>query len=79
MYSEINTITETMFCAGELDGSRDSCNGDSGGPIAQNNTLIGIVSYGMECALPGLTGVYTYLANMRDWIDATITNQQLYD
>merc|ERR1712121_279655 len=53
---------ETMFCAGYIKGGRDSCSGDSGGPIVQivdnQATVVGIVSWGRECARPHWLGVY---------------------
>lgn len=58
-----------MFCAGSLGGEIDSCSGDSGGPLAINNVLVGIVSFGIECAIPGLPGVYISVARQRCWIN----------
>ncbi|KAF5004821.1 hypothetical protein FDECE_8698 [Fusarium decemcellulare] len=56
-----SVVTDNMFCAGLKKGGKDSCNGDSGGPIIDKATgvLIGIVSWGKECALPDFAGVYT--------------------
>ena len=53
----------TMLCAGDL--GKDSCDGDSGGPLSlMNGTLVGLVSFGSDpCADPdGTPGVYTELA-----------------
>ena len=57
-----------MFCAGFEDGGRDACQGDSGGPLVLNNVQIGIVSWGIGCALPFLPGVYADVGNLRNWI-----------
>lgn len=71
MFASINPISENMFCAGDLEGLGDSCNGDSGGPLVDmNNVLYGLVSWGLDCAMNGFTGVYTNVPALRGWIDA---------
>ena len=53
------TITSNMVCAGGI-GGKDSCGGDSGGPLSlpvnNQHTLAGIVSWGHPdgCALVGI-------------------------
>ncbi|ETN17734.1 hypothetical protein PPTG_05468 [Phytophthora nicotianae INRA-310] len=59
-------ITEGMLCAGEGDG-KDTCNGDSGGPLIENDVLIGIVSWGGKCGANA--GVYTRVSYMLDYIN----------
>lgn len=62
------SITNTMMCAGFSNGERDACQGDSGGPLVVNGTLMGIVSWGNECARPNFPGVYAYVPAVRGWI-----------
>jgi secreted trypsin-like serine protease len=67
------TITVNMFCAGEATGGSDSCQGDSGGFIGAQGeggrwVQLGVVSWGIGCARPGLFGVYTRIVNYADWI-----------
>ncbi|XP_030374261.1 trypsin-4 [Scaptodrosophila lebanonensis] len=66
--SEHGGITDAMFCAAAR--NTDACQGDSGGPISVNETLIGIVSWGVGCADPYYPGVYTRLSYppIRRWI-----------
>ncbi|XP_066462593.1 trypsin-like [Eleutherodactylus coqui] len=66
-------ITDNMFCAGVMEGWKDTCQGDSGGPLVCNSKLSGITSWGnIPCAQPNLPGVYTRLCNYLDWIRDTI-------
>lgn len=59
-----------QFCAGNPTLVKDTCNGDSGGPIMQylNNkwNLVGIVSNG-DAMCTG-KGIYTNISNYYDWI-----------
>lgn len=66
----------TGVCAEAL--LKDSCNGDSGGPLFWKGTgttriQIGIVSYGTSCAIPRFPGVYSEVnnASIRSWIKTT--------
>ncbi|XP_026318172.1 trypsin-2-like [Hyposmocoma kahamanoa] len=63
-----STITPRMFCAGYLNGTKDSCQGDSGGPAVYRGKLLGIVSFGVKCAEPDKAGVYSDVTVARDWI-----------
>ncbi|NP_001307362.1 trypsin domain-containing protein precursor [Danio rerio] len=67
-------ITKKMFCAGFMDGGKDSCQGDSGGPVVCNGTLKGIVSFGIGCAEPGFPGVYVEVCRYINWINYIIAN-----
>ncbi|XP_063930597.1 transmembrane protease serine 3-like [Zophobas morio] len=62
------TIDATMVCAGVPEGGKDSCSGDSGGPLTKDGVLVGIVSWGEGCAEVGYPGVYTSVASVRQWI-----------
>jgi trypsin len=48
---------------------KDSCNGDSGGPILDlSGTIVGIVSLGIGCALPNFPGVYSRVSEADSFI-----------
>ncbi|MCP4682123.1 MAG: serine protease [Desulfobacterales bacterium] len=72
------TITDNMVCAGLIAGGRDSCFGDSGGPLMITDGAgwmqVGIVSFGPSngCALPGAYGIYTRVSRYTDWITQNI-------
>jgi secreted trypsin-like serine protease len=72
----------TMVCAGYTEGQKDSCFGDSGGPLMvpdATGTLVqvGVVSFGTGCALPTQYGVYARVADttLFDWIQARLPAQ----
>jgi len=71
------SIIDGMLCAGG-DGVKDSCSGDSGGPLTVPNAsdrhvLIGATSFGKSCAEAGFPGVYADVPFYRtSFIDATI-------
>jgi hypothetical protein len=62
----------SQLCAGKPDGGVDACQGDSGGglviDVAGRPTLAGLVSTGIECALPAYPGQYTRMTTFLNWI-----------
>ncbi|XP_059775955.1 mannan-binding lectin serine protease 1-like [Balaenoptera ricei] len=67
-------VTRDMICAGEKEGGKDACAGDSGGPMATLDTergqwyLVGTVSWGVDCGKKDRYGVYSYIFHNKDWI-----------
>lgn len=62
-------LEESNICTGPLEGGHSACSGDSGGPLAQNNVLVGIVSWGMmPCASEGAPAVFTDVRYFLDFI-----------
>lgn len=63
------------LCAGET--GKDSCHGDSGGPLfanlgASTSVQLGVVSFGDGCGKKDAPGVYTDVVPHREWIAKTI-------
>jgi uncharacterized protein (TIGR03382 family) len=73
-----SNLTANMLCAGYAQGGKDSCSGDSGGPLfvteGSGQALIGIVSNGYECAQPGYYGIYTRVANYGTWLSSKMNS-----
>nr|ASL24503.1 serine protease cSP [Pacifastacus leniusculus] len=64
-------VDQRHLCAGSA--SKDSCSGDSGGPLNYKGSsgkyyIVGIVSFGVGCARPEFPGVYTRVSSFIDWI-----------
>ncbi|XP_038209473.1 chymotrypsin-2-like, partial [Zerene cesonia] len=66
--------TDKQVCTLKERG-KGACFGDSGGPLAANDTLIGIVSWGSPCA-NGYPDVFTSVYAYRDWIENNIANNE---
>ncbi|XP_071452264.1 serine protease filzig [Hetaerina americana] len=67
------TILSSFVCAGYANGQKDSCEGDSGGPLMAERVdgqwvLIGTVSHGIKCAAPHLPGVYMRTTYYKPWL-----------
>lgn len=59
------------ICASGANGSIDACNGDSGGPLYNGTTVIGIVIYGPEAVCEGpAPGIYTRVSAYLPWIES---------
>uniref|UniRef100_A0A2A4JRB9 Peptidase S1 domain-containing protein n=1 Tax=Heliothis virescens TaxID=7102 RepID=A0A2A4JRB9_HELVI len=68
-------VTGSMMCAGLLDeGGKDTCSGDSGGPLLYGNVLVGITSWGYSCAESLYPSVYTRVSHYTNWIEAKVRN-----
>ncbi|XP_035915660.1 clotting factor B [Anopheles stephensi] len=66
-------IIDTMLCAGQA--AKDSCSGDSGGPLMVNDgrwTQVGVVSWGIGCGKGQYPGVYTRVTAFLPWIKKNI-------
>jgi len=76
--------TKTMICAGYEQGGRDSCHGDSGGPLACRGDngrykLIGVVSWGARnCGSAKKPGVYAKTAAVLDWIKTYVKGARMH-
>lgn len=62
-------ITNTNMCTGPISGQFSACNGDSGSALTQDETIVGIVSWGLNpCGLPGSATIYTKVFSYKQWI-----------
>lgn len=74
-------ITSTMLCVGVADGKKDSCLGDSGGPLIRFEDgqwqQVGIISYGGKqhgprCGGPNAYGIATRVFEQLDFIKSQV-------
>ncbi|XP_033096956.1 limulus clotting factor C-like isoform X2 [Anneissia japonica] len=79
---DVSQFTNTMFCAGFNKKAKDTCFGDSGGPLMRNVmhngkrrwVQVGIVSAGKGCAISGQYAYYAHIPKLLPWIGQVMTN-----
>ncbi|XP_054157387.1 kallikrein-2-like [Oppia nitens] len=65
IYPELE-LSENNVCAGN--GYKGTCGGDSGGPLAVNGNLIGVLSTGPRPCGNGNPDIYMNVSSYRSWI-----------
>lgn len=60
-------VGETQVCTLTKSGE-GACHGDSGGPLARNNKVFGVVSWGNPCAR-GYPDVFTRVSSFHEWMN----------
>lgn len=67
------------FLCASYKGRRDACQGDSGGSMLEyadgKAVAVGVVSYGLGCATPGVPGVYERVSSLIPWIKDITMNK----
>ncbi|MBC7538481.1 MAG: serine protease [Bacteriovorax sp.] len=77
-------INDSMLAAGLDKGGKDTCAGDSGGPLiardqhSGESVLVGVVSFGKDCGLPHFYGIYSKVSHVYDWIMETEENSEAH-
>ena len=64
-----------MICAAAP--GKAPCKGDSGGPLVTDegdySSIIGVVSWGYMCGLPGYPEVFARVTSVLPWIESNIS------
>ncbi|XP_069679774.1 venom protease-like isoform X2 [Periplaneta americana] len=70
---------DSMLCVGDLNGGKDTCKGDSGGPLHIRLKepfcmfdVVGITSFGSICGSRNSPAVYTRVSNYIPWIEKIV-------
>ncbi|XP_053686115.1 transmembrane protease serine 9-like [Sabethes cyaneus] len=76
------TLNELHICAASPTHQiRDSCTGDSGGPLITNLNgnwyLVGIVSFGLPCRGARSPGVYVRVSSYMEWIEKVVLDNEI--
>ncbi|XDV14626.1 hypothetical protein PO909_014848 [Leuciscus waleckii] len=75
-YKNDLVITKDMMCAGDEQGKRGACWGDSGGPLECKKNIVGLVSGSEGCGKPKKPTVYTFLSKRHIfWINSILKKQ----
>ncbi|KAJ0170076.1 hypothetical protein K1T71_014682 [Dendrolimus kikuchii] len=68
----------SQMCFGHHTKARDTCAGDSGGPLEVyvnlgcQYSVLGVTSSGIECGTAGTAGLYTRVTNYLQWIESIV-------
>lgn len=68
-------LADTQLCAGDANANKDTCPGDSGGPLQwyyfldSVYVIVGVTSFGQGCGVSGVPGVYTRVSYFIPWIE----------
>lgn len=72
-------IVTSQLCAGNLNGGKDTCHGDSGGPLQILNqsprctySIVGVTSFGKFCGFKNSPAVYTRVSKYVPWIESIV-------
>ncbi|KAJ8965353.1 hypothetical protein NQ314_004193 [Rhamnusium bicolor] len=75
-------ITSSMLCAGVIEGGKDTCHGDSGGPLQILSkkyycmySIIGVTSFGRFCGYAYSPAIYTRVSSYIPWIESVVWGQ----
>ncbi|XP_049856260.1 trypsin alpha-like [Schistocerca gregaria] len=63
-------LNDENICTGPVNDGISACSGDSGGPLAQDGALIGVVSWGIvPCGSAGAPSVFTRVSAFLDFVN----------
>ena len=72
---------DSQICAGSKQEQKDTCKGDSGGPLQMAldgvpcmHSIVGVTSFGRGCGNIGVPGVYSRVSHFIDWIEERAFN-----
>ncbi|XP_046866347.1 trypsin isoform X1 [Drosophila willistoni] len=71
----IRPLTDRMICAGDPLGRYGPCEGDTGGGLNVNNTLIAVYSLSSGCGIPYRPSIFQSVPYHRKWIDDVMHSQ----
>ena len=70
-------MTDDVLCAGNMQGGKDACHGDTGGPLIASDstkhnaqTLIGVYSFGRQCGEhEDSPSIYAQVSHFISWLE----------
>jgi len=71
-------VDDSQICAGSHEQAKDTCEGDSGGPLQITKIedcmykIVGITSFGKGCGIANIPAIYTRVSKYIDWIEGIV-------